>query len=500
MKQPMEERRGYALWPKQVAGINWMRGREKGGSGGILAHDVGMGKTVTMCTHMGQDHLWPALIVVPKSALTDWVSVIVKTPSLQRQLCVVDGPARLASSRAYELVLATHSCLRTPALDAVLRDRTWGRVVIDEAHVLKNPGTRIHKAVRKLQAHAKWLLTATPIQNSAQDLLSLARVVGVDTADAEHVRRELLLLGQNSDAELEPMHVFDHIVTMRHAEECDLYASVREGLDALVRDASDMTTAKKKSAMEVVLRCMQACTHPGLYYKSMMHHQSFAKMPEEEQLRMSRRVAHMRNAHSSKMEHLVEDLIEHGEGEKSLVFCNWTDEMAILSGMLHDRRVTHVTMHGGMSTAERREAVMEFRQAPGPRVFLLQIQCAGVALNLQDASRVYLMRPQWNPAAEKQAFGRAHRSGQTRRVTAIRLVAEGTVDELILARAANKLDVITKTLQDPSLQACLTGERVTTKTNETGETDGTNDTDGTNETDEVPDIGKLDIGSCRGQA
>jgi SNF2 family DNA or RNA helicase len=448
----------FVLWPAQQDAVAWMRGRDSAG-GGILAHDVGMGKTVTVCTFIGEDPVWPVLVAVPKSAITDWVAVLLRTRTITQQLCVVDGPSRLDGCRGSKLVLVTHSCLQGATTHEALQGRSWGRVVVDEAHVLKNPGTRIHKAVRRLTAHSKWALTATPIHNSPRDLLSIARVVGVDTTDVQLVRDQLMLLATKAPSELEPIEVRDMIVPLAHEGEASLYASVRERFMES-RSLGDSTAdLSSKRALEALLRCMQACTHPALYYQSMAQKPG---LDGAEQLAMGRKAAESRALQSSKFDVLLADLEEHLGDEKSLVFCNFTDEMQLLSDMLRGRGITHRCLNGGMSTEERHEAVSEFRAAgaDGPRVFLLQIQCAGVALNLQAASRVYLLRPQWNPAVEKQAFGRAHRSGQTRRVVAVRLVAEGTVDELVLQRSSSKVKEITAALNDGSLEACLTGRVV----------------------------------------
>ena len=79
-------------------------------------------------------------------------------------------------------------------------------------------------------------------------------------------------------------------------------------------------------------------------------------------------------------------------------------------------------------------------------MLLLQVQCGACGLNLQAASRVFLLRPQWNPAVEKQAVGRAARSGQMRTVRVVRLVARGTVEEARARRRDAKLSTIAELL------------------------------------------------------
>ncbi len=59
-----------------------------------------------------------------------------------------------------------------------------------------------------------------------------------------------------------------------------------------------------------------------------------------------------------------------------------------------------------------------------------------------------MLRPQWNPAIERQMIGRLHRRGQTREVTVLRLVAVNTVDEDAVAVQRIKVQYVTQTMRD----------------------------------------------------
>jgi SNF2 family DNA or RNA helicase len=71
-------------------------------------------------------------------------------------------------------------------------------------------------------------------------------------------------------------------------------------------------------------------------------------------------------------------------------------------------------------------------------LFLISLKAGGVGLNLPQADTVIHYDPWWNPATEAQATDRAHRIGQTRSVWVIKLVAQGTIEERILALQARK--------------------------------------------------------------
>jgi SNF2 family DNA or RNA helicase len=96
-------------------------------------------------------------------------------------------------------------------------------------------------------------------------------------------------------------------------------------------------------------------------------------------------------------------------------------------------------------------------------VFLIQIKAGGVGLNLQEASRVYIMAPAWNPATELQAIGRADRTGQKRAVVVKKFIYKNVSDEYpsveqsIVDLQLTKSRVCADVLADEKLAAQIPG-------------------------------------------
>jgi SNF2 family DNA or RNA helicase len=88
-------------------------------------------------------------------------------------------------------------------------------------------------------------------------------------------------------------------------------------------------------------------------------------------------------------------------------------------------------LDGSTPQAERTKRVAAFQRGEG-EVFLISLKAGGFGLNLTMADYVLIVDPWWNPAAEDQASGRAHRMGQQRPVTVYRLVTAGSVEERII--------------------------------------------------------------------
>jgi hypothetical protein len=97
---------------------------------------------------------------------------------------------------------------------------------------------------------------------------------------------------------------------------------------------------------------------------------------------------------------------------------------------LDEAGIRHVRVDGSMKTDQRHAALERFRKDPGVLVILLTISCGGVGLDLTLASRIHLVEPQWNPAAEKQAMARVYRMGQTKPVVAMRYIMRDSIEEV----------------------------------------------------------------------
>jgi SNF2 family DNA or RNA helicase len=116
---------------------------------------------------------------------------------------------------------------------------------------------------------------------------------------------------------------------------------------------------------------------------------------------------------------------------KALVFSQFTDYLKLLAERLDAMGVSYQYLDGSTPAAARAQRVAAFQRGEG-EVFLISLKAGGFGLNLTMADYVLIVDPWWNPAAEDQAMGRAHRMGQQRPVTVYRLVTAGSVEERII--------------------------------------------------------------------
>jgi SNF2 family DNA or RNA helicase len=134
---------------------------------------------------------------------------------------------------------------------------------------------------------------------------------------------------------------------------------------------------------------------------------------------------------SAKLDRLLEiEDVAAEEGLKVLVFSFFREALATVVSTARCKVFGPIS---GDVSPERRQAIVDdFTAHEGPAILAAQIRAGGLGLNIQAASVVVLIEPQWTPTMEDQAIKRAHRAGQTRRVQVHRLLVAGSVDERVL--------------------------------------------------------------------
>ncbi|KAH6894322.1 SNF2 family N-terminal domain-containing protein [Thelonectria olida] len=208
------------LLPHQVEGVQWMGGRELGPvkrgrvpKGGILADDMGLGKTLQtislILTNQKPKKDAPGwkkqfdkvekttLVVAPLALIRQWEHEIKdkveKTHGLK--VCVHHGPQRSKRHEdlvLYDVVITTYQILVSEHGNSSEAENGpkvgcfgahWWRVVLDEAHTIKNRNAKATKACCALRAEYRWCLSGTPMQNNLDELQSLVKFLRIRPYD-----------------------------------------------------------------------------------------------------------------------------------------------------------------------------------------------------------------------------------------------------------------------------------------------------------------------------
>ncbi|HEY3484413.1 MAG TPA: DEAD/DEAH box helicase, partial [Ilumatobacteraceae bacterium] len=430
------------LRPYQADGMSWLGFLREAQFGGVLADDMGLGKTATTLAHLAT-RPGPHLVVCPLSVVHNWeaesrrftpkLHVVVHHGTDRHQTTPTLNEARLFGDADADLVVTTYGLV---ARDASLAAVEWSTVVIDEAQMIKNPGTRAAKAIRALRAGQKLALTGTPVENRLAELWAILDAVNPgllggqqrfrerygtpierrgDAEAAARLRRitqPFVLRRTKADKRLLP-DLPDKIEQIAYAqltrEQAVLYQHV---VEQLMRDAEETTGMQRRGrVLAAITRLKQICNHPA------------------HALRDGSRLAG-RSGKLDRFDELVDELLD--VDERALVFTQFREMGDLLQLHLAERLHIDVPfLHGGVARGRRDAMVRAFQDGAGPPLLLVSLKAGGTGLNLTAADHVFLVDPWWNPAVEDQATDRAWRIGQHRTVNVHKLVCEGTVEERI---------------------------------------------------------------------
>lgn len=161
----------------------------------------------------------------------------------------------------------------------------------------------------------------------------------------------------------------------------------------------------------------------------------------------------------TKTKALVEDLLRSKAASqanpseppfKSVVFSGWTSHLDLIELALNAANITFVRLDGSMSRAARTTAMEKFREDNNVEVILVSIMAGGLGLNLTAGNNVYVMEPQYNPAAEAQAIDRVHRLGQKRPVRTVRYIMRDSFEEKMLQLQEKKMKLASLSMDGQS--------------------------------------------------
>jgi superfamily II DNA or RNA helicase len=417
--------------------------------GGILADEMGLGKTLQVVTYLlkRKQEEGPAasLVIAPTSVTHTWESEIKRFAPELSILRLQSGPeraARFEEIENHDVVITSYALAR---LDAAQLERfTFRTLILDEAQNAKNPSSQIAKVVRNLNADHRLALTGTPVENSLRDLWAIFAFVepGLLGTEASFRRRFENPIGEGDEKAAHALRSrLEPFVLRRTKEdvarelperteaviECELsplqrrlYRGIAEAArrDVLAKlDEEGAIEGASVHVLAALTRLRQVCAHPGLIVPS------YIDEPEA----------------SGKFDAFIETVEEVlSGGHRVLVFSAFASMLKIMRAALDKRNVVFGYLDGATKDRDRQAEVERFMRPDGPAVFLCSLKAGGVGLTLTAADYVILYDPWWNPAVERQAIDRTHRIGQTRPVTAYRMVTVGSVEEKIRALAERK--------------------------------------------------------------
>lgn len=442
---PLRER----LRPYQIEGALWLLKNARNSSAGLLADEMGLGKTIQALATM-EALPGPHLVVCPSSLVWNWSrEASVFCPNLR--VLTIEGPERaerFPKIPDHDLIITSYALLRRDAEH--YKAFVFSTTILDEAQHIKNPSSQNARAACAIRSKSRFILTGTPLENSIRDLWSLfdfllpgylgtrkdfqeryekplaaGESAGVWPRLLRRVRPWMLRRRKSEILKELPAKIEQIVQVELSPDQKAAYTQLQIAARAEVDAMRESGGAARMKVLTALLRLRQACCDLRLLNGDS-------------------------EAPSAKLEALLELLGEAVDGgHRTLVFSQFTSMLDLIVPALDEAGISWCRLDG--STKDRGAMVERFQSDASISVFLISLKAGGAGLNLTGADTVIHFDPWWNPAVEAQATDRAHRIGQEKVVTSIKLIARDTVEQRVLEMQAQKRMLSTELLEPDSV-------------------------------------------------
>lgn len=432
----------------QKDGYKWLRTLENWQFGGILADDMGLGKTLQIIAVLlaarEEGKQGTALVVTPASLVFNWAEEFEKfAPELKVSLITGSQEDRQKKLEAYQeadVLVTSYDLLKRDI--AFYEDKEFSYEIIDEAQYIKNHTTASAKAVKVIKSRIRYALTGTPIENRLSELWSIfdylmpgflykydvfKREIETPIAknnDEKAMKRLQKLVGPFILRRLKedvlkdlPEKLEEYRYVRLGGKQQKIYdGQVLHMKETIARQNTEEFNKNKLRILAELTRLRQICCDPSLCFENY-------------------------RGETAKLEACLELIRSAMDGgHRMLVFSQFTSMLEILQRELDTEGIGYDTITGSTSKEKRLQLVKEFNEGSVP-VFLISLKAGGVGLNLTGADMVIHYDPWWNLAVQNQATDRAHRIGQTKKVTVYKLIAKNTIEEKIQKLQEMKKDL-----------------------------------------------------------
>jgi len=426
------------LRPYQEDGYQWAVRLATAGMGGCLADDMGLGKTLqALGVLLERAAGGAALVIAPTSVCGNWLAETQRfAPTLNARIYAEASDSEreelVSSVGPQDLLIVSYTLLQLA--QERFAGRTWHTLIVDEAQAIKNAAAKRSQAVFELAADFRLALTGTPVENRLGDLWSIMRFANPGLLGTVNRFNERFAGPIERSRDREAQHVLKRLIgpfVLRRTK-AEVLQELPPRTELILTVAPEAAEAAHYEALRrEAARAIDATLESTP--EAQAHFNILAQLTRLRRAACDPRLCSPQFAIAGAKVQAFADLAGEliANGHKALVFSQFVDFLQVLREPLDAAGVRYQYLDGATPAAERSRRVAAFQGGDGD-LFLISLKAGGFGLNLTAADYVVITDPWWNPAAEDQAMGRAHRIGQLRPVTVYRLVTKGTVEERIV--------------------------------------------------------------------
>ncbi|CAM9739922.1 unnamed protein product [Bubo scandiacus] len=441
---------GGTLHPYQLEGLNWLRFSWAQGTDTILADEMGLGKTVQTIVFLyslyKEGHSkGPYLVSAPLSTIINWEREFeMWAPDFYVVTYTGDKESR---SIKFHVLLTSYELITID--QAVLGSIEWACLVVDEAHRLKNNQSKFFRVLNSYKIDYKLLLTGTPLQNNLEELFHLLNFLTPERFNnLEGFLEEFADISKED--QIKKLHdlLGPHMLRRLKA---DVFKNMPAKTELIVR--VELSQMQKKYYKFILTRNFEALNSKGggnqvsllnimMDLKKCCNHPYLFPVAAEAPVLPNGSYDGNSLVKSSGKLMLLQKMLKklRDGGHRVLIFSQMTKMLDLLEDFLEYEGYKYERIDGGITGGLRQEAIDRFN-APGAQqfCFLLSTRAGGLGINLATADTVIIYDSDWNPHNDIQAFSRAHRIGQNKKVMIYRFVTRASVEERITQVAKRKM-------------------------------------------------------------
>ncbi len=431
---------------------------------------MGCGKTLTAIAIAGaayeKGEIEKVLVVAPTSVCSVWPKEFSDYADFRYKVNVLLGDKK--KKRLQELEALNNFPFKALKVAVINYESTWREgifealldwkpdmVIADESQRIKTPDAKQSKAMHQLGDIAKYklILSGTPVQNDAIDLFSQYRFLDPNIfgynfyafrgryAIMGGFNRKQIVGYKDLDQLIQKEHSIAYRVTKAEALDLPEQTFLTRYIQLAGKEKQLYDKIKKDSFAELENGGM--ITAPTVLTKLLRLQQFTGGFIQADEGVKPELVF---KGKLSALEDILEDYVI-GEGKKLVIFCRFRPEIDLIQKLLEKKKIQYRSIYGDIKIDDRGPIVADFQKIPEIKVFLAQIDTAGLGITLTAADTCVYYSVNFNYAAYSQSLARIHRIGQRNCCSYIHLVVEKTVDEIVL-NALSKKEDLAKTVVD----------------------------------------------------
>ncbi|MED1801825.1 DEAD/DEAH box helicase [Brevibacillus porteri] len=424
-----------------------------------LLMEQGCGKSMTSVAIAGHrflhDGLKRVLVIAPTSVVPVWPREFNDYADFSFDVRALTGTSK-DKSKQLDTWKSDPSVLQVAVVNY---EATWrmeealakwvkdGMIICDESQRIKTPNATQSKCIHKLGKLARFrlILTGTPVSNSPLDFFSQYKFLDESVFGGSYMafKNRYALMGGFENKQVIAFRNMDELVRKAHsiafrvskAEALDLPAETTQPLFVELDKKTRATYNELKKEAITELDNGEKITAQVVLTKLLRLAQISGGFVTDE----NKRVHQVGREKLQAFEETLDDLM--AAGKKVVVFARFIAEIEAINKILDQKGIDYGFITGAVSQTERGEVVKKFQEDPNCRVFVAQIQTAGLGITLTAGDTAIFFSMDFSLANHEQAKARIHRIGQKNNVTYIYLLGRDTVDEKVFDALKSKKNV-----------------------------------------------------------